>query len=319
MAEIYKHNRESEKAEASYNLAIQHNPNNINAYLGLGTLYSFQGNYDKAEQNLQYASQLNPYHQEVMFNLGFLHYLKKSFDDAATYFKKTIEIDPNHHNATYLLAAVTGDDTPEHSPESFVRGLFDHYAETFDDHLVKSLSYNTPNNMFEIYNEHVKAEQTGNLLDLGCGTGLSSEKSHSIYDHLVGIDLSENMLSKAKEKNIYNELHSVDISAYLNDTTLMFDLVVASDVFVYIGNIENIFKQLHNRQNAQGYFVFSVEKSFNHDSFHLRSTGRYSHNQDYINSILDNAGYNMIQATPKVIRNEKGSNIEGIIYLCQKR
>lgn len=46
------------------------------------------------------------------------------------------------------------------------------------------------------------------LLDLGCGTGLVGEilKEKYGFDNLVGLDVSEDMLEKAKEKGIYKKL-----------------------------------------------------------------------------------------------------------------
>ena len=46
------------------------------------------------------------------------------------------------------------------------------------------------------------------LLDLGCGTGLLGQtlKEKFGFGNLVGLDVSEDMLEKAKEKGIYNKL-----------------------------------------------------------------------------------------------------------------
>ena len=318
MGEIQKHLQNNDAAINSYLKAIELNVNNINAHIGLGMLHSTIGNFDDAEHHLQYAIQLNPHHSEAFFNLGFLHYLKKSYDLASNYFEKTIQIDPNHHNATYLLSAITGKASPDQSPKPYVTNLFDHYADKFDDHLVNSLGYDVPNKMYSLFEELAQPAQTENLLDLGCGTGISGQNFHSLYSHLSGIDLSENMLAKAKEKNIYDALHNVDITDYLDIVSLRFDLVIAADVFVYIGNINKIVKSIYTRQNKNGYFIFSVEKSLSHQTFHLRETGRYSHNTAYIESLLKENSYNIITAVNTIIRKENGNNVEGMIYLCQK-
>ena len=46
------------------------------------------------------------------------------------------------------------------------------------------------------------------LLDLGCGTGLLGQtlKKKFGFVSLVGLDVSEDMLEKAKEKGVYNKL-----------------------------------------------------------------------------------------------------------------
>jgi len=46
-----------------------------------------------------------------------------------------------------------------------------------------------------------------NVIDLGCGTGLVGERFRDIAGKLIGIDVSINMIHKAKKKNIYDELY----------------------------------------------------------------------------------------------------------------
>jgi len=318
LGEIFKHFHDNDKAINSYLKSIELNANNINAHIGLGTLYSFQALYDMAENYLNYAIKLNPYHSVALFNLGFLNYLKKSYKEAANYFKDTLAVDPDHHNAAYLLSAITNKKNPNQSPTTYIKDLFDYYADNFDDHLVKSLEYKVPGLMYSTFNKYAKPSKTGYLLDLGCGTGIIGENFHTSHEHLTGIDLSENMLKKAKEKNIYNELHNQEISEYLKNNNFKYDLVIASDVFIYIGNISELVKLINNNQSNSGYFIFSIEKSFNHETFNLRSTGRYSHNTSYIERIISNAAYRIIKSFATVIRKENGEDIDGYIYLCQK-
>ncbi|MFK5950364.1 MAG: tetratricopeptide repeat protein [Methylococcales bacterium] len=318
LGEIQKYFQETDSAIKSYQKSIKLNPSNVNSYLGLGSLYSYEGNYDKAEYYLNHAIRLNPYHAESVFNMGFLHYLKKSYNTASQYFIKTTELNPDHQNAKYLLSAITGNDSPEKSPEIYIKGLFDHYAETFDEHLITDLGYNVPASMHLLFTRHANPEQTKNLLDLGCGTGLCGDIFHDMYEHLTGIDLSEKMTAKANEKNVYDELHVEDILKFTNESPTYYDLVIAADVFIYIGEVSEIINAIHNKQNKHGYFIFSIEKSNKHNAFHLRETGRYSHNENYIKSILDQTTYNIITTHCSVIRNEKGNGIEGVIFLCQK-
>ena len=318
LGEIYKNFQEHDKAIECYLKSIKLNSHNINAYIGLGTLHSYLANYKKAEHYLNEAIRLNPYGSEENFSLGFLHYLKKSYDDAATFFRNTLKINPDHPNARYLLSAISGEESPDQSPEIYVRNLFDHYAETFDNHLVNDLGYRVPDTMHKIFTEYATPEKTQRLLDLGCGTGICGEKFHTSYQHLVGIDLAERMIKKSKEKGIYDELHNSDITKFIQNSASKYDLTIAADVFIYIGNIAELVKMIYNIQEDGGYFIFSIEKSSKHDTFHLRDTGRYSHSMDYIKKILDDASYSIIASVPTIVRNEKGSSIDGIIYLCQK-
>lgn len=318
LGEIYKNEQENDRAIQCYLKSIKINPNNINACIGLGLLYSYLARYDEAENKLQHAIKLNPYSTEALFGLGFLHYIKKSYDSASDHFERTLQIDPEHSNAKYLLSAITGKQSPDQSPETYVKNLFDHYAETFDEHLVSDLGYNVPETMRQIFTNHAKPANPLRLLDLGCGTGLCGEKFQDTYQYLTGVDLAEKMINKSREKGIYHDLYNCDIAKYLESSLSKYDLVIAADVFIYIGNITDLIKNIYARQNDGGYFIFSIETSSKHDTFNLRDTGRYSHNTDHIKKLLDDASYKIVTSAPTIVRNEKGSGISGTIYLCQK-
>ena len=73
-------------------------------------------------------------------------------------------------------------------------------------------------------------------MDLGCGTGLLAQilKDKYGFENIVGLDLSEEMLAKAREKGVYKRL----ICSYVTNEKLTeienaeFDGVLASGVFV---------------------------------------------------------------------------------------
>ena len=46
-----------------------------------------------------------------------------------------------------------------------------------------------------------KFDLLGNILDLGCSTGLFGLEIKQVCEHLEGIDLSKKMLDEAKKKN----------------------------------------------------------------------------------------------------------------------
>ena len=78
----------------------------------------------------------------------------------------------------------------------------------------------------------------GSILDLGCGTSLTGEKNSASHcTNLEGIDLSKNMLEIAKSRNVYDKLDHVDIVEYLSNAMLDFDYFIATDVFIYVGDL----------------------------------------------------------------------------------
>ena len=77
---------------------------------------------------------------------------------------------------------------------------------------------------------------------MGCGTGLCGEFLKDVSKKITGIDISSKMLNQAEQKNIYNALIKSDFINFLDETNNKYDLFIASDVFIYTGNIDETFR-----------------------------------------------------------------------------
>jgi predicted TPR repeat methyltransferase len=78
------------------------------------------------------------------------------------------------------------------------------------------------------------------VLDLGCGTGLVGARFHPLARTLTGIDLSPNMLEVARQRRLYVDLICSELTEFLQMQTKNFDLAVATDVFLYIGDLSGV-------------------------------------------------------------------------------
>ena len=88
---------------------------------------------------------------------------------------------------------------------SQVEGLFDDYAPTFEQSLVKTLGYDVPAKLeAALVRDH--ADGNGHVsrtlfVDLGCGTGLAAAQLRSrCHGRVVGCDLSSRMVREARKK-----------------------------------------------------------------------------------------------------------------------
>ena len=89
---------------------------------------------------------------------------------------------------------------------------------SFDSKLAK-LSYRAPALVAAMLEDSgVEASKSLDVLDAGCGTGLCGPLMAPYARRLVGVDLSAGMLAQAKEKNVYDELFKVELTAYLRDS-----------------------------------------------------------------------------------------------------
>ncbi|MEX5323274.1 methyltransferase domain-containing protein, partial [Pseudomonas shirazica] len=124
-------------------------------------------------------------------------------DGAVAAYREGLEIDPeDHRGAAVRMAALGRGETPPKAPDAYVETLFDQHAESFEDILVEQLGYAVPV-MVRQRLQDLKLGPFRRMLDLGCGTGLTGGALRDMVDDITGIDISENMVEIAHEKDLY--------------------------------------------------------------------------------------------------------------------
>lgn len=99
------------------------------------------------------------------------------------------------------------------------------------------------------------------VLDLGCGFGWHCRYAiENGANSVIGVDLSEKMLEKAKE---INHLEGIEyVRKALEDVDYpseKFDVVVSSLTFHYIESYDVMVQNIYHSLKPKGHFVFSVE------------------------------------------------------------
>lgn len=92
------------------------------------------------------------------------------------------------------------------------------------------------------------------VLEIGCGTGKNTEWLLQKAEAITAVDLSEEMLAKAKEKiqSLNVEFIKFDITNDWNFTEKTFDLISFSLVLEHIENLDHIFKEVYKKLNTEG-------------------------------------------------------------------
>jgi predicted TPR repeat methyltransferase len=153
------------------------------------------------------------------------------------------------------------------------------------------------------------------VLDLGCGTGLCAPLFRTWARRLVGVDLAPKMIEQARQRGLYDELILGDVLVPLHQPDSGYDLIIAADVFVYIGNIEAIIKAGKMALSGRGYFAFSTELHHGPEDFVLRTTGRYAQSPQYIERLAVTNGFKILRRKTVMLRKDVGAPIEGDIYV----
>ena len=155
------------------------------------------------------------------------------------------------------------------------------------------------------------------MLDLGCGTGLSGEAFRSNCDQLAGVDLSPRMVEAARRKKIYDRLVVADIAEFLADEKpASAGLILAADVFVYIGDLATILQRAAIVLEPQGLLAFTLQKG--EQAFSLGEDMRYAHSLAYIAGLAEASGLVVVQSQEVSTRRDKGANVPGFGIVLAK-
>ena len=222
----------------------------------------------------------------------------------------------------YLLAGLEGGrDAPAASPEPYVRALFDSYAADFESHLVQTLRYAGHQAVVDAAVRAAPDRHWDDVLDLGCGTGLCGRAIRPRARHVVGVDLSPTMLAQAQARGGYDQLLQADLLQHLDRTARRHDLVLAADVFIYVGDLAPVFDAVRRVLVPGGLFCFTVEEPDAGDTpaagFVLRASLRYAHAHEYLQALALRHGMRRVEVRTVVLREEQRRPISGRVYVLQ--
>ena len=281
----------------------------------LSVIYFFiEGQVPDAIDTLTLLIQDNPDDAMLYNMLGGCYTSSNQIEMAIQSYKRALALKSDYAVPQHMLNSLTGH-TSKEPPKEYVRNLFDDYAESFDASLLEHLEYKLPFMIKELILQlDPTKEEFDKVLDLGCGTGLSGNHLKDISVNLTGIDISENMISKAKELDLYDNLIVGDIVETLNSSKENFDLFIALDVLIYIGELESIIKAVRQRCNKDAVFIFSVE--IQDKGFSLLKNARYAHSDGYILETSNNI-FELIKSKNIKLRKERGEWIKGKVYVLR--
>lgn len=261
----------------------------------------------------------------IQLNFGYLLYecySEKSPELAEKFAAKWLKFFPENKIVEHMANAIINGSNLQNSDAEFIKATFNAFAPDFDQTLA-DLDYQAPNLIYEALCRHLKTSlfTKHHIADLGCGTGLCGVKikKFASFKGLIGIDLSEKMIEEASKKRVYSQLICDDICHYLENTSYFFNVIVASDVWTYFGDLAKAFVRVSRSLTPDGLFVFTFsENTFNKDDFFLTPSGRFVHSPSYVERVLKSAGLRQISQERHILRNEAERPVYGYVVVAQK-
>lgn len=282
------------------------------------TLFALK-RFEEALDAYNRALALKPAFAGALKGRGSVLALLQRSEEAAASYRSAREAGADAEEITFLLAGLGASPPPAVAPRKFITDLFDQHARHFDHRLVDQLKYRGPDLIGAAVERVTRGRHTClDILDIGCGTGLVGERIRSLAGTLTGVDLSSRMLEQAKARRIYDRLVCADLVDFLAVESRTFDLVVAGDVFIYIGDLSSVMREVRRVLRAKGLLAFTVEtKQEDAVDFVLRPRLRYAQSLGYLRRLAEHNRFTILDAKPATIRQEEGVDVDGrVLVMC---
>lgn len=355
LGNIYRETGRLEKADEAYRKVLEIAPDHADTLVNLGITMRGLKQPEAALILIQKALEINPQHGNAYHNLGNVYFDLKRIEDAIVAYQTSDELQPEsdessraiakmlHHSkrtseaidvlerllarkpkdalARHMLAAYSGKDIPRRASDSYIRQTFDGYSASFDESLAR-LEYKAP----KLIGERVASTRPAgtaklHMLDIGCGTGLCGPLVRPHAASLTGVDLSPQMLNRARRRGVYDHLEEAELTAYMASKQAAFDAVICVDTFVYFGDLAEPFAAACATLRPKGRLFFTVEQhseEAHRQGYWLQDHGRYSHRKSYLRAVLDGAGFEVEAADDVILRLEGGKPVSGTLVVARK-
>lgn len=343
------------EAAAAYRTAVAHGLHEGMAHYNLGSVLRQAERHGEADDAFRQSLALRPDHAEAWNNRGNLLRDLGRFGEAAIGYRRALALRPDwadaHDNlgaVLYLLheqggveeaaalarlwrrdhsanplarhigAAIAGEEADARAPDDYVRQTFDLFAEEFDRKLAE-LDYRAPSLLAGLLAEEERRSGL-DVLDAGCGTGLCAASLRPYARRLVGVDLSDGMLDRARTRGLYDELQAAELVGFLAERPGAFDLVIAADVFCYFGVLDEALAAARAALRPGGRLAFTVEELDPADGrpHRVATHGRYAHAEDYIRTAVVGAGLALRRCDHDRLRYESGEPVMGLVVLAER-
>ena len=115
----------------------------------------------------------------------------------------------------------------------------------------------------------------------------------------------------AAELKVYRKLVQSDMVAFPPTADQTYDLVLAADVFIYVGDLGPVFRAAASVMDGGGIFCFSAETPEGDKDFELKASLRYAHSRAYLRALVARHGFEEIKVLNQPIREDQRQAIAG--------
>lgn len=262
--------------------------------------------------------ELAPDDPQDWYRLGELAHIVGRRAEARTAYETYQLACPDDAEVEHLLVALRDEGPPQRASDACIERIYGYFASFYERNMCDELDYRAPDLLFTAL-----ADATGGCrgmvgLDAGCGTGLFGEKLRPCVRRLVGVDLSAEMLARARERGIYDELARSELTEWFGREPMeAFDVIALCDTLIYFGDLRQVLLPAVRHLTPEGIIAFTVEKG-EADPHCLTDSGRFTHHRNHLLAVAREAGCDVVSLTEHVLRYEYGNPVTGWVAVMRR-
>lgn len=173
----------------------------------------------------------------------------------------------------------------------------DHFKERAKTWDGGSIRVDGAKKIADAISETIELKNDMEIMDFGAGTGLLGFEIAKSVKKVYGVDTSENMLEKLKEKNTTQ----LSIDTFCQDITKdpierIFDGLVSSMTLHHVEDLKAFFETIYKNINENGFIAIADLESED-GTFHSDNTGvfHFGFDDDKLCKIVSDAGFKEVE------------------------
>ena len=140
--------------------------------------------------------------------------------------------------------------------------VYDDWADRYETELLDDWGYTSPKMALTLLQRYSDINGS-TVLDAGCGTGLVGELlARAGVGDLSGVDYSQGMLDKAKDKGVYHSLAKIDLNKEVPIASASYDAVTCIGTFTSTHVVPEALRELVRLTRSGGVVVFTVRDDY---------------------------------------------------------
>ena len=171
--------------------------------------------------------------------------------------------------------------------------MTDHFKDRASEWDKGSIRVNGAKVIADSIQDKVKLDSKMSIMDFGVGTGLLGFEIAKLVERVVGVDTSQNMLLKLKEKNSSElSIEPLHQDIVKNPIDKKFNGIISSMTLHHVEDLKLFFETIYKNLHEDGFIAIADLESED-GTFHSDNTGvfHFGFDEDELCKIVSSSGF----------------------------